>query len=451
MASTLLLALAFLVLGLVIGALSATIIAKYRWKNTAGMQGAVPRESYELLQEQFTASNSRYRELESELRDKTGALAANEQQLRHAIDKLEAQKGEIGQLREQFRMEFERVANQLLEEKSQKFTRHNHDQLQLLLAPLRERIKSFEEGIEKRFIEETRDRSSLKREIEQLRELNVQLSNDANNLASALKGDNKTQGDWGELQLETLLQRAGLVRTIHYAAQSTFSNEAGKLQRPDFIIHLPENKHLVIDAKVSLSAYERYCSLPEGGEREKALKEHLDSLRRHIRELGGKNYQQLYQINAPDYLILFVPIEPAFGLAIQQDQKIFLDALDRNIVLVSPSTLLATMRTVAFIWRQEKQKKSVLEIARQSGMLYDKFCAFVEELKNIGYRLDQAQAAYKEALHKLSESPRHGDSLIGRAEKIRELGAKASKRLPKTLLDTSGEDREAAPPLIDEQ
>jgi DNA recombination protein RmuC len=148
---------------------------------------------------------------------------------------------------------------------------------------------------------------------------------------------------------------------------------------------------------------------------------------------------------------LFVPIEPAFGLAIQQDQKIFLDALDRNIVLVSPSTLLATMRTVAFIWRQEKQKKSVLEIARQSGMLYDKFCAFVEELKNIGYRLDQAQAAYKEALHKLSESPRHGDSLIGRAEKIRELGAKASKRLPKTLLDTSGEDREAAPPLIDEQ
>jgi DNA recombination protein RmuC len=263
MASTLLLALAFLVLGLVIGALSATIIAKYRWKNTAGMQGAVPRESYELLQEQFTASNSRYRELESELRDKTGALAANEQQLRHAIDKLEAQKGEIGQLREQFRMEFERVANQLLEEKSQKFTRHNHDQLQLLLAPLRERIKSFEEGIEKRFIEETRDRSSLKREIEQLRELNVQLSNDANNLASALKGDNKTQGDWGELQLETLLQRAGLVRTIHYAAQSTFSNEAGKLQRPDFIIHLPENKHLVIDAKVSLSAYERYCSLPE--------------------------------------------------------------------------------------------------------------------------------------------------------------------------------------------
>jgi DNA recombination protein RmuC len=450
METNLLLALAFLMLGLLIGALSATLIAKYRWKNQGGTHDSIPRESYNLLQEQSAALRAQAREMEAELRKNTGELAANEQQLRHTLDKLEAQKGEIGQLREQFRIEFERVASQLLEEKSQKFTQHNHEQLQHLLAPLRERIKSFEEGIEKRFIEETRDRSSLKREIEQLRELNVQLSNDANNLAVALKGDNKTQGDWGELQLETLLQRAGLVKTIHYAVQSTFSNEAGKLQRPDFIIHLPEDKHLVIDAKVSLSAYERYCSLPEGSDREKALKEHLDSLRRHVRELGSKNYQQIYQINTPDYLLLFVPIEPAFGLAMQQDQKIFLDALDRNIVLVSPSTLLATMRTVAFIWRQEKQKKSVLEIAHQSGLLYDKFCAFVEDLKNIGFRLDQAQLAYKEALHKLSESPRHGDSLIGRAEKIRELGAKASKRLPKTLLDTPQGDQEAAPPLIDE-
>ena len=439
MASTLLLALAFLFLGLVIGALSATLIAKYRWKNPANINDSVPRESYELLQEQITAANTLHRELEVELRNKTGALAANEQLLRHAMERLEAQKGEIGQLREQFRIEFERVANRLLEEKSQKFTQHNQEQLQHLLAPLRERIKSFEEGIEKRFIEETRDRSSLKREIEQLRELNVQLSNDANNLASALKGDNKTQGDWGELQLETLLQRAGLHKGTHYSVQTTMQNEEGKRQRPDFIVHLPEDKHLIIDSKVSLSAYERYCQVTDTENREKALKEHLESLRRHIRDLGSKNYQLLYQINSPDYLLLFVPIEPAFGLAMQQDQKIFLEALERNIVLVSPSTLLATMRTVAFIWRQEKQKKSVLEIARQSGLLYDRFCAFVDELKNIGFRLDQAQAAYKDALHKLSESPRYGDSLIGRAEKIRELGAKATRKLPGELLDTPQE------------
>jgi DNA recombination protein RmuC len=442
METNLLLALAFLVLGLAIGALSATLIAKYRWKNTGGLHDSVPRASYDLLQEQAASWKAETRELEAELRRNTGELAAREKEFRHAVEKLEEQKGEIGQLREQFRIEFERVANQLLEEKSQKFTQHNHEQLQHLLAPLRERIKSFEEGIEKRFIEETRDRSSLKREIEQLRELNVQLSNDANNLASALKGDNKTQGDWGELQLETLLQRAGLHKGTHYSAQATMQNEEGRWQRPDFIIHLPEDKHLIIDSKVSLRAYERYCQTGDAESHEKALKEHLDSLRRHIRDLGAKNYQLLYQINTPDYLLLFIPIEPAFGLAMQQDQKIFLEALERNIVLVSPSTLLATMRTVAFIWRQEKQKKSVLEIARQSGLLYDRFCAFVDELKNIGFRLDQAQAAYKDALHKLSESPRYGDSLIGRAEKIRELGAKATRKLPGEFLDSNQEKQD---------
>lgn len=440
MENTLLLALAFLLLGLVIGALSATLVAKYRWKNPGNSGGIIPRESYDLLQEQVTVWMARAREHEADLRKTTADLASSQQNFRHAIQRLEEQKSEMDKLREQFRLEFERVANQLLEEKSQKFAQHNQEQLLHLLAPLRERIKSFEEGIEKRFIEETRDRSSLKKEIEQLRELNVQLSNDANNLASALKGDNKTQGDWGEFQLETLLQRAGLTKGLHYSVQTTLQNEEGKRQRPDFIIHLPEDKHLVIDSKVSLSAYERYCHTADTEGREKALKEHLDSLRRHIRDLGGKNYQLLYQINTPDYLMLFVPVEPAFGVAMQQDQKIFLEALERNIVLVSPSTLLATMRTVAFIWRQEKQKKSVLEIARQSGLLYDRFCAFVEELKNIGFRLDQAQTAYKEALNKLSESPRHGDSLIGRAEKIREMGAKATRKLPRELLDSPQEE-----------
>lgn len=434
----------FLVLGLAIGSVSAWLIAKFRWQG----QGLPPeelarryvsRDLHEAILQQASQAQDQIRELEAELRLANRDLAGRDQELRHLDEKLSDQKKELENVRERFQQEFERVANRLLEEKSQKFANQNQEQMHSLLHPLREHIKSFEEGIEKRFVEETRDRVSLKKEIEQLRELNQQLSQDANNLAYALKGGQKTQGDWGEVQLEILLQKAGLSKGLHYEAQSSFTDEEGKQKRPDFIIHLPEDKHLIIDSKVSLTAYERYCSASEDAEREKAAREHLESLRRHIRDLSGKNYQLLERLHPPDYLLLFVPVEPAFALAIQTDQRLFTEALERNIVLVTTSTLLATMRTVSFIWKQEKQKNNVLEIARQSGLLYDKFVAFVDDLRGIGVRLDQAQGAFKDAMNKLQDSPRFGDTLLGRAERIRELGAKASKKLPKELLSPTDE------------
>ncbi|MEK7254059.1 MAG: DNA recombination protein RmuC, partial [Bacteroidota bacterium] len=306
-----------------------------------------------------------------------------------------------------------------------------------------ERIREFGQDMDKRFSEEEKDVVSLKKEIDHLRDLNLQLGADARNLATALKGDSKTQGDWGELQLELILEKAGLVRGMHYSVQASFKDEDGQDKRPDFIIHLPENKHLVVDSKVSLTAYEKFFSAADDDSRHRHLQEHLGSLRNHIRDLGGKNYQHLYQINSPDYLLLFVPIEPAFFVAVQNDDRLFLDALDKNIVLVTTTTLLATMRTIAYIWRQERQKKNVLEIARQSGLLYDKFVNFVEDLREVGQRLDHAQTAYHDAMNKLSDSKKFGDTLIGRAQKIKELGAKATKALPKELIDLpEGESNE---------
>jgi DNA recombination protein RmuC len=454
MTDPLLSAFAFLVLGLLIGAVLAWVLARLRLQAHAILKADVDkqyvhREIYEATERQQLNTQQELRLCQDELRLLSGHLASRDQMIKNLDDKLHIQKQELEQLQVRFRTEFENVANRLLEEKSQKFSTQNQEQIHALLQPLREHIRDFEEVAEKRFIEETRDRISLKKEIEQLRELNTQLSSDANNLASALKGDNKAQGDWGEYQLEVLLQKAGLAKDLHYRAQSSFTDEDGRAKRPDFIIMLPEDKHLIIDSKVSLTAYERYYQANDDVARQVAAREHLESLRRHIRDLSSKNYQQLYQINTPDYLLLFVPIEPAFALALQQDQKLFTEALERNIVLVTNSTLLATLRTVSFIWKQERQKNNVLEIARQSGMLYDKFCAFVDDLKSIGNRLDQTQVAYRDAMNKLLESTKFRDTLIGRAERIKELGAKTTKHLPKDLLDQVDEPDEL--PAADEE
>ena len=372
---------------------------------------------------------------EQELRDALAQLAAREQQIYHLENTLQTQKGEVEQLQARFKTEFENIANRLLEEKSQRFTAQNAQQLQTVLNPLKEKIKEFEENVERKFLEETREKSSLKKELEQLHQLNQQLSHDAHNLASALKGQSKVQGDWGEFQLETLLEKSGLQKGIHFLTQATFRDDDGAAKRPDFIIQLPENKHLVVDAKVSLTAFERYFNANDPSERDQYLKAHVSSLRSHVDNLSRTNYQMLYQINTPDYLLLFVPLESALSTATQADPKLFTDALERNIVLVTTSSLLATMRTVAHLWKQEKQNRSVLEIARQSGLLYDKFVAFVEDLKTIGARLDNARSAYDDAMNKLTSAARPGDTLIGKAEKIRELGARTTKSLPQELVE----------------
>ena len=439
----------FLSLGLIIGALSAWFIAKYKFASESNKisneelsQQFVQKAVFEALEKQADLMKDDLKEKEQELREISSQLSAKEQVNQNLTTKLFEQKEELESLQDRFKTEFENIANRLLEEKSKKFTKRNKNQLENILAPLRDKIKEFEDGIDKKFHQETVDRISLKKEIEQLRDLNLQLSQDANNLVNALKGDSKSQGDWGEFQLEMLLEKAGLVKDVHFQTQSSFKDHDGKDKRPDFIINLPEDKHIIIDSKVSLTAYEKYFNEPDEKKKKRHLKAHVDSLKNHIKDLSGKKYQQLYQIHSPDYLLLFVPIEPAFTLAIQEDAKIFLDALEKNIVIVCPSTLLATMRTVSYIWKQDKQKRSVVEIARQSGLLYDKFCGFVEDLQSIGSRLNSAQSAYHDAMNKLTESKRHGDTLIGRAEKIKKLGAKTSKSLPKEMVELAAENGE---------
>lgn len=432
----------YLGIGLIIGAIAAWFIAKYKF---TGRSGSLPfdeinekyilKEVHESLQNQADLYRDDLLEKEQELRNIGSQLSAKEMEVFGLQEKLTTHKNEVEGLQQRFQVEFENIANRLLEEKSQTFSKQNQLQLNHILTPLKEKISEFEAGVNSRFLEETRDRISLKKEIEQLRDLNMQLSQDANSLVSALKGESKTQGDWGEFRLEMILEKAGLKKDIHYVTQASFRDADGKEKRPDFIINLPEQKHLIIDSKVSLVAYEKYFNAKNEGKRDKHLKRHIDSVRQHIKDLHKKNYQQLYQINSPDYLLMFVPIEPAFALAVQNDNKLFLEALDKNIVIVTTSTLLATMRTVSYIWKQEKQKNSVIEIARQSGMLYDKFVNFVDDLKSIGQRLDSVKNAYDGAMNKLVDSKKFGDTLIGRAERIKELGAKTNKSLPKELVD----------------
>ncbi|MEZ4961606.1 MAG: DNA recombination protein RmuC [Saprospiraceae bacterium] len=437
----------FLVLGLLLGTLVALMVAKLKFSaqgisHTQLQIGYVAKEIHESLQNQADMLREDMKEKEESIIVLEKALAGRERDLLYLEEKLVHWQRDIETLQGRAHLEFENIANRILEEKSKKFTDQNEKQLNDLLHPLREKIKDFGQDIDRRFTDEAKDKVSLKKEIESLRELNMQLSTDAQHLASALKGDSKVQGDWGELQLELLLEKSGLQKGIHFTVQPTYKDENGQHKRPDFVIHLPEGKHLVVDSKVSLKAYELFFNAESEELRAGHLKSHLDSLRNHIRELGSKNYQLLYQINSPDYLLLFVPIEPAFSLALQHDSKLFLEALEKNIVLVTTTTLMATMRTVSFIWRQERQKKNVLEIARQSGLLYDKFVSFVDDLQEIGLRLNQARNAWDGAMNKMSDSKRFGDTLIGRAQKIKELGAKTSKRLPADLLDfPEGDDR----------
>jgi DNA recombination protein RmuC len=395
----------------------------------------VPRELLEASAEEMDRLRNELANKEREVRDAHAQLAAREQQVFHLEERIRNHRAEQEQLQAKFKTEFENLANRLLEEKSARFSAQNAQQLQQVLLPLREKIKEFEENVDRKFLEETREKTSLKKELEQLHALNQQLSNDAHNLAAALKGQSKVQGDWGEMQLEILLEKSGLQKGTHFLTQATFRDESGAAKRPDFVIQLPDNKQLIVDSKVSLTAFERYFNATDPAEREQSLKAHVASLRNHIDNLSRTNYQSLYQINTPDYLLLFVPLEGALTAAAQADPRLFTDALERNIVIVSTSSLLATLRTVAYLWKQEKQAKSVLEIARQSGLLYDKFVAFVDDLRAVGARLDNARSAYDDAMHKLTNAARPGDTLIGKAEKIKELGARATKSLPPEMLD----------------
>jgi len=350
--------------------------------------------------------------------------------------KLTEQKKETEKLQDKFTKEFENLANKILEEKSSKFTKQNKENIQTILNPLKEKIASFEKKVSENQEKSTGMHSALKEQLTHLKDLNKQMSKEAVNLTNALKGDNKTQGDWGEAQLEILLEKANLVKGIHFSTQGGYRDDDGRLKKPDFVINLPDNRHLIIDSKVSLTGYENYFSATNEDEKELYLKKHLDSIRKHFKELGDKKYDTLYEINSPDYVLMFIPIEPALLIALNKVNTLYLEALDKNVVLVSTSTLLATLSTVSSIWRQENQKKNVIEIAKQAGALYDQFVNLTDDLIKVGNQLKTVQGSYDNSMKKLTGR----GNLITKVDRIKKLGATTSKNLNQNLLDRATEE-----------
>lgn len=353
--------------------------------------------------------------------------------------KLSEQKSEIDKLQEKFTKEFENLANRIFEEKGNKFSEQNKEKLSEILDPLKERISEFEKKVEETNKESIKGHASLREQLLMLKEMNQQITQEAKNLTTALKGQSKTQGNWGEFILESILEKSGLVKGREYLVQESITAESGKRFQPDVIINLPENKSIIIDSKVSLVGYEKFVSSEDEHEKQLALREHINSIRSHIKNLSGKNYQNLYQLESLDFVLMFMPIEPAFAVAVQSDASLFTDAFEQNIVIVSPSTLLATLRTISSIWRQENQNKNALEIARQSGEMLDKFASFVEDLISVGKGLITTKDNYDKAMNKLTEGR---GNLISRSEKIKKLGAKANKTLPPSVLNRADIDDE---------
>ncbi|MEM6735732.1 MAG: DNA recombination protein RmuC [Bacteroidota bacterium] len=366
------------------------------------------------------------------LNNQNATLRANYQNVQI---RLTEQKNELTQLQEKFTTEFKNLANEIFEEKSKKFTDQNKSNLHELLGPLGEKLQQFERKVEQTNKESLERSFALREQILGLRELNDRMTKEASNLAKALKGDIKAQGNWGEIVLERILEESGLEKNREYFVQTSFQSEAGRRLRPDVIIKLPENKNLVIDSKVSLIAYEKYANTEDEAEKERQLKAHLASIRAHVKGLSEKNYHQLFDGGSLDYVLMFVPIESAFALMYQQGENIYNEAHEKSIIIVSPTTLIATLRTISSIWKHEYQNRNALEIARQGGALYDKFKSFVDDLMEIGRSLDKSKSQYALAMNKLVDGK---DNLIRKTERLKELGAKTSKSLDNKLLNRAG-------------
>lgn len=353
--------------------------------------------------------------------------------------KNQEQKSEVEQLQEKFTKEFENLANKILEEKSNKFTEQNKENIKNILSPLQEKINTFENRIEQTHKESIDYHAALRQQIIGLKDLNEQMSKEATNLTKALKGDSKMQGNWGELVLERVLEKSGLEKDREYFVQQSFTKQDGQRVMPDVVIYLPDNKKMIIDSKVTLTAYERYVNEEDETLQAVHLKEHITSLKRHIDQLSEKNYQDLYDIESPDFILMFVPIEPAFAIAINQDNKLYNQAFEKNIVIVTPSTLLATLRTIDTMWNNEKQQRNAIEIARQAGALYDKFEGLVKDLMGVGKKIDDAKKDYSAAMNKLVEGK---GNLITSVEKLKKMGAKAKKSLPEAIINRAIDENE---------
>ena len=337
---------------------------------------------------------------------------------------------ELKQMKNILSLEFKNLSNEIFEEKSKKFSSNNKETISMILDPLKERIQNFENKVEKSNQANSEWNGRLQEQIKSLKELNLQMSKEAENLTHALKGDSKTQGNWGELQVENILKKVGLKEGVGYDKEKNFKNEDDDNQRPDYIVNLPDGKNIIIDSKVSLTAYANYFNTKNSDEKKNLLKDHVKSVNNHIKSLSEKNYQNL-ELNQPDYILMFIANEPALGLALIEDSQIYDKALENNIIIVSTSTLLATLSTVAFMWKQDNQNKHALEIARQAGALYDKFCSFSDELIKVGSNIDSTKKTYSDAMKKLVDGK---DNLVRKSERLRELGAKASKKINSKLI-----------------
>ncbi|HSQ45365.1 MAG TPA: DNA recombination protein RmuC [Lutibacter sp.] len=359
-------------------------------------------------------------------------LAQKVSEFHNLEEKLQENKAEVEKLQEKFSKEFEILASKILEEKSVKFTEQNKENLKNILSPLQEKIQTFERKVEDTHKESIDYHAALRQQILGLKDLNLQMSKDTINLTKALKGDSKTQGNWGELVLERVLEKSGLEKDREYFVQQSFNNEEGKRILPDVVIHLPDGKKMVIDSKVSLTAYEQFVNSDDDYEKSQFLKEHVNSLKRHIEQLSEKRYEDIYKIESPDFVLLFIPIEPAFAVALNTDNQLYNKAFERNIVIVTPTTLLATLRTIDSMWNNEKQQRNAIEIARQAGALYDKFEGFIADLTNVGKKMDEAKAEYRGAMNKLFEGK---GNLIVSVEKLKKMGAKSKKSLPQNIIE----------------
>jgi DNA recombination protein RmuC len=420
------------VIGLVAGGILVYLIQRSR---LAGRQQYI-NERVSQLEKENLALEVRIQERESEMIRLTRELAVATTELKNGKARLEEQKAEISSIQDKFRMEFRNLANEILEEKSKKFTEQNRTSLDQILKPLGEKIRDFEKKVGDAYDKEAQQRFSLKEEVKRLAELNKKIAEDAENLTRALKGDAKAQGNWGEMILESILEKSGLVKDREYIVQPSFQADDGRRMQPDVIVSYPGNRSVIIDAKVSLTAYERLVDASSPELREKHLKEHLISIRNHVTELSNKDYLDIYQVESLDFIMMFLPVEPAYMVAIKEDPEIWNYAYDRRILLISPTNLLAALKMIASLWRQEYQNKNALEIARQSGDLLDKFYALLSDLNDLGNRLKLTQKSYDEAINKLSEGK---GNLIRRAQRIEELGAKTKKKLPDNFESMAGD------------